>query len=285
MMERISSLKKKKNILNGVKVLVSSFIALIIMLPLIITFFAAVKDSAGIANTSPLLPPVPENFTLDNIREVLANRLLPYAVRNTFVIASVSILFNVIMGAVTAYILERFEFRFKKLIYMLFFAGMMVPTCITEISRFKIVQGLGLYNTLGAPILIYIASDLMQLYIYRQFIAKLPVSLDESALLDGCSYFKLFRKIIFPLLAPATATLVIIKTVGIINDMYVPYLYMPKSKLKTMTTFLMAYANAESGSWQKLAAAVIIILIPTLLIYILFQRKIMEGMAAGAVKE
>lgn len=67
--------------------------------------------------------------------------------------------------------------------------------------------------------------------------------------------------------------------------MYVPYLYMPKSKLKTMTTFLMAYANAESGSWQKLAAAVIIILIPTLLIYILFQRKIMEGMAAGAVKE
>lgn len=66
--------------------------------------------------------------------------------------------------------------------------------------------------------------------------------------------------------------------------MYVPYLYMPKSKLKTMTTFLMAYANAESGSWQKLAA-VIIILIPTLLIYILFQRKIMEGMAAGAVKE
>ena len=265
--------------------LVSSFIALIIMLPLIITFFAAVKDSAGIANTSPLLPPVPENFTLDNIREVLANRLLPYAVRNTFVIASVSILFNVIMGAVTAYILERFEFRFKKLIYMLFFAGMMVPTCITEISRFKIVQGLGLYNTLGAPILIYIASDLMQLYIYRQFIAKLPVSLDESALLDGCSYFKLFRKIIFPLLAPATATLVIIKTVGIINDMYVPYLYMPKSKLKTMTTFLMAYANAESGSWQKLAAAVIIILIPTLLIYILFQRKIMEGMAAGAVKE
>lgn len=122
-MERISSLKKKKNILNGVKVLVSSFIALIIMLPLIITFFAAVKDSAGIANTSPLLPPVPENFTLDNIREVLANRLLPYAVRNTFVIASVSILFNVIMGAVTAYILERFEFRFKKLIYMLFFCG------------------------------------------------------------------------------------------------------------------------------------------------------------------
>lgn len=127
---------------------------------------------------------------------------------------------------------------------------MLIPSFVTEIARFRIVQGLNLYNTLGAPITIYIAPDLMQLYIYRQFISGISVALDEAALLDGCSYFQLFRKIIFPMLAPATATVCIIKAIIIINDMYVPYLYMPKNKLRTLTTFLMNYANAQQGSLQ-----------------------------------
>ncbi|MEG2733115.1 MAG: ABC transporter permease subunit, partial [Clostridium sp.] len=156
---------------------------------------------------------------------------------------------------------------------------------VTEIARFKIVNGLHLYNSLGAPIVIYVASDLMQLYIYRQFISTLPVSLDESALLDGCSYFTLFTKIIFPLLAPATATVVIIKAIVIINDMYIPYLYMPANRLKTLTTFLMNYANAQQGSWQLLAAGIIIVMLPTILIYMFFQKYILAGIAAGAVKE
>lgn len=81
----------------------------------------------------------------------------------------------------------------------LFFAGMLIPTFVTEIARFKIINGLMLYNSLGAPIVIYVASDLMQLYIYRQFISTLPTSW-TSALLDGCDYFGLFWRIIFPLL-------------------------------------------------------------------------------------
>ena len=144
---------------------------------------------------------------------------------------------------------------------------------------------MGLYNTLGAPIVIYVASDLMQLYIYRQFISTIPAALDESALLDGCSYFGVFARIIFPLLAPATATVVIIKAITIINDMYIPYLYMPKNKLRTLTTFLMDYANAQQGSWQTLAAGIIVIMLPTILIYVFFQRYILAGIAAGAVKE
>ncbi|MCQ5146822.1 ABC transporter permease subunit, partial [Enterocloster bolteae] len=95
----------------------------------------------------------------------------------------------------------------------------------------------------------------------RQFISTLPVSLDECALLDGCGYFGLFTRIIFPILAPATATVVIIKAINIINDMYIPYLYMPKNQLRTLTTFLMDYANAQHGSWQSLAAGIIIVML------------------------
>lgn len=216
---------------------------------------------------------------------MLSNKYLWIGFKNTLIILGISLFFNVLFGTITAYILERFEFRGKKIVIGLFFLGMLIPSFVTEIARFRIINTLGLYNTLGAPITIYIASDLMQLYIYRQFISGLPVALDEAALLDGCSYFGLFWKVIFPLLAPATATVCIVKAIVIINDMYIPYLYMPKNQLRTLTTFLMNYANAQQGSWQTLAAGIIIIMVPTIILYLFFQKYILAGVTAGAVKE
>lgn len=258
---------------------------LIVVAPIILTLFAALKTKGDMIKTSPLLLPPLDRITLDNFKQVLSDKYLLIGFKNTGIILVVSLLFNVMIGTITAFILERFDFRFKKFVFAMFFLGMLIPTFVTEIARFKIVNGLGLYNTIGAPIIIYVASDLMQLYIYRQFISTLPVSLDESALLDGCGYFGLFTKIIFPLLAPATATVVIIKAITIINDMYIPYLYMPKNKLRTLTTFLMNYANAQKGSWQQLAAGIIIVMVPTVMLYLFFQKYILAGIASGAVKE
>lgn len=231
------------------------------MLHVCLTVFAAFKTWGDMVNTSPLaLPPQP---TLENFKEVLTDKYLLIGLKNTVLILVISLFFNILLGTITAYIIERLDFRFKNAVVALFFIGMLVPTFVTEIARFKIINGLGLYRTIGAPILIYVASDLMQLYIYRQFLSNLSTSLDESALLDGCNYFQLFTKIIFPLLAPATATVAIIKSITIINDMYIPYLYMPGNKQKTLTTFLMDYSNAQQGSWQTLAAGIVIIMLPT----------------------
>lgn len=256
-----------------------------VVVVILLTLFASLKSGADMVNTSPLaLPPI-ERITFSNFERVLSDRNLYVGLRNTVVILAISLVFNVAFGTVTAYIIERFNFRFKGFVVSLFFLGMLIPTFVTEISRFRIISGLGLYNTLAAPIVIYVASDLMQLYIYRQFISKISVSLDESAILDGCSYWGLFVRIIFPLLKPATATVCIIKSITIINDMYIPYLYMPKTKLRTLTTYLMNYANAQQGSWQTLAAGIIVIMLPTVLLYIFFQKYILAGVVAGAVKE
>ena len=276
---------KRRTMEQGLKQILCMGMVLIVLAPILLTLFAAFKTKADMVNTSPLLLPPMERITLSNFQKVVGDKYLLIGFKNTGIILAVSILFNVLFGTITAFILERFEFKLKKVIMSLFFLGMLIPSFVTEIARFKIINSIGLYNTLGAPIVIYVASDLMQLYIYRQFISTLPVSLDESALLDGCSYFGLFTRIIFPLLEPATATVVIIKAITIINDMYIPYLYMPKNKLRTLTTFLMNYANAQQGSWQKLAAGIIIIMLPTILIYIFFQKYILAGIAAGAVKE
>lgn len=276
---------KQRTLQQIVKQVICLCMVSIVLAPILLTLFAAFKTKADMVNTSPLLLPPLSRVTTDNFQKVLGDKYLLIGFKNTGIILVFSIFFNVLFGTITAFILERFQFRFKKLIMSLFFLGMLIPSFVTEIARFKIINGLGLYNTLGAPIVIYVASDLMQLYIYRQFISTLPVSLDESALLDGCSYFGLFTRIIFPLLAPATATVVIIKAITIINDMYIPYLYMPKNKLRTLTTFLMNYANAQQGPWQNLAAGIIIIMLPTIVIYLFFQKYILAGIAAGAVKE
>lgn len=275
----------KRTASQVMKQIICICMVIIVVLPILLTLFAALKTKTAINTTSPLAFPGMDEITFENFERVLTDKYLWIGFKNTLIILAVSLLFNVLFGTVTAYILERFNFRGKKLVISLFFLGMLIPSFVTEIARFKIINGIGLYNTLGAPIVIYVASDLMQLYIYRQFISGLPVALDEAALLDGCSYFGLFRKVIFPLLLPASATVCIIKAITIINDMYVPYLYMPNNKLRTLTTFLMNYANAQQGSWQTLAAGIIIIMIPTIILYLFFQKYILAGVTAGAVKE
>lgn len=275
----------KKVIQQIIKQIICICMVIIVMAPILLTLFAALKTKTDMANTSPLLLPSFDRITFENFEKVLTDKYLLLGFRNTGIILIVSLIFNVMFGTITAFIIERFQFKGKKIVVALFFIGMLIPTFVTEIARFQIIQRLHLYNTIGAPIVIYVASDLMQLYIYRQFISGISVALDEAALLDGCSYFGLFVKIIFPLLAPATATVCIIKAINIINDMYIPYLYMPKNKLRTLTTFLMNYANAQQGSWQTLAAGIIIIMIPTIALYVFFQKYILAGVAAGAVKE
>lgn len=266
------------------KYVLSVFLILIVFTPLLVTIVSSLKIPGSLDAQSPLWI-APNQVTLDNYVKVFKEKYLLRAFINTIKIVIVSIFFNILIGSITAYCLERFEFRFKKVIYILFYLAMMVPTNIVEIARFQVIRGMGLYNTLGAPIIIYIAANLMQLYIYRQFIGEISVSLDESAMLDGCGYFRMFSQIIFPLLTPATATLMIIKTVSIVNDMYIPYLYMSKNQNKTLTTFLMRYAGAKQNSWPLLAAGIIVVAVPTVLLYVFFQKYIIEGIMAGAVKE
>ncbi|MFD0619085.1 carbohydrate ABC transporter permease [Paenibacillus sp. GCM10027629] len=257
-------------------------ICLIIFIPLLITLFASFKTSMEIGSEFSLKPPA--NFDFENYGVVLDKGKFLQGFGNSMFLVAVSVVINALLGTMTAYAINRFDFRLKKIILGLFVAGMIMPGMITEISRFTVIKNLGLYNTIWAPIVIYAAANLVQLYIYTQFINGIPKELDESAMLDGCSYFSVFNKMIFPLLLPATATLGIIKAVDVMNDMYVPYLYMPSSSLRTLTTTLMYFSSSKFGSWDYLSAAIILVMLPTLLIYLLFSKYIFKGIVAGAVK-
>ena len=161
----------KRLTIQALKQIICLGMVVIVLAPILLTLFAALKTKADMATTSPLLLPPLERITFENFKEVLFDKYLLIGFRNTGIILVVSLVFNVLFGTITAFIIERFDFFGKKLVVALFFVGMLIPTFVTEIARFQIIQGLHLYNTLGAPVIIYVASDLMQLYIYRQFIS------------------------------------------------------------------------------------------------------------------
>lgn len=281
----VSRKRSKFNLTTLFSYILLSGIVIIVFVPLILVLSASFKTGAQIGNEFPLKLPSIKNLYLENYKTVFTRGKILLGFKNSLILVMISVVLNALIGAMTAYTLQRFNFKFKKVVLALFTLGMVVPSYVTEIARFPIIRNIGAYNTLAAPIIIYAATDLMQLYIFTQFIDKIPASLDESAMIDGCSYFGVFFKVILPLLAPATATLAIIKAVEVMNDMYIPYLYMPSAKLRTATTTLMAFSSSQFGSWETLSAAIVVIMLPTIIIYLIFQKYIFEGIVAGAVKE
>ena len=255
----------------------------IVLFPLAITIFASLKTPMELGSLSPLTPP--PSFSADNYIKVLKLGGIFRSFINTLILVVVSLLANTFLASSVAYCLNRFDFKLKKLIFFVFLMGMIVPTHITEISRFGIIKTLGLFNTRGAAILIYAGADMMQVYVYLQFMKQIPLSLDESASIDGLPLPLVYWKIILPLQIPAMATLGILKMVDIMNDMYIPFLYMPSTKLKTLTTNLMAaFAHPQLGMWNNLSAAIIVVMLPVTILYLVFQKQVMRGIMSGAVK-
>lgn len=254
-----------------------------VLMPLFTLVLASFKTPMEIAQGSPF--DLPQRLNLKNYFNAFRQAKMATAFKNSMILSLTSVALNIILGTMTSYVLIRHDFKMKKFIMAMFMFAMVLPFYTTEIARFNIIKGLGLYNTLLAPLIIYIGTDMMQIYIYAQYIEKIPYSLEEAAMLEGASFLQIFTKVIFPLLLPASATLGIIKFVEVINDMYIPYLYMPSSKLKTLSTSLMMFAGQRNMDWGKLSSAIILVMIPTMAVFIIFQKAIIEGITQGAVKE
>ncbi|QMV44209.1 carbohydrate ABC transporter permease [Cohnella cholangitidis] len=263
--------------------LLFAFISVIVLFPILINVLTAFKSPGDLMSSSPLA--LPKTWSFDNLKTAFEKGNMLIGFKNTGILVLVSVFLNTILGAMTAYVLNRFDFRFKKVIMGMFIVAMVVPFYTTEVARFQIIKSFGLYDSLGAPLLIYAGTDLLQIFIFLQFIEKISSQLDESAMIDGASYVSIFTRILFPLLLPASATLGIIKAVDIMNDMYIPYLYMPSKELHTLSTSLMSFVGQRASSFEQLSAAILIVLIPTLLLYLFLQRYVFSGITAGAVKE
>jgi multiple sugar transport system permease protein len=258
-------------------------VSLAMVVPLVVVVFTSLKTHEEAAVSNPLSPPH-DWFNLHNYAVAFTDgRMLPAFLNTTFILV-ISVVGNIIVGSMAAYAIDRFEFRFKKLVLVLFLLATLVPSVTTQVATFQVIDTLGLFNTRWSAIALYMGTDILSIYIFLQFIRGIPVSLDESARLDGASSFTIYRRIILPLLRPAIATVVIIKGIFVYNDFYVPFLYMPSSDLGVVSTSLFRFKGPFGAQWEAISAGAILVILPTLAVFLALQRLIYNGMTSGSTK-
>ncbi|WP_329333577.1 carbohydrate ABC transporter permease [Streptomyces sp. NBC_00663] len=257
---------------------------IIVLLPLGVVFLTSLKTDKEMTGGSGALtfPDDPLNF--HNYVTAFQDGRMLSAFGHTAFILVFAIAGTVLIGSMTAYAIDRFTFRFKKLVVALFLLAALVPGVTTQVATFQIVNGFGMFDTLWAPIALYMGTDIVSIYIFLQFVRSIPVSLDESARLDGANAFTIYRKIIFPLLKPAIATVVIVKGITVYNDFYIPFLYMPSQDLGVISTSLFRFKGPYGAHWETISAGAIVVILPTLIVFLALQRYIYNGFTRGATR-
>ena len=258
--------------------------AFIILFPLSILLFGSFMTLDEFSSSQGWR--LPNSFLyLANYQEAIKEGHLIKSFVVTFTIIIISIFFSIFIGSMVAYVYHRFDFRFKKTLLFAYFLVSAVPIVVTQVGTFNIMTTLNLYNTIWAPILLYIGADVTMIYLYLQNMDQIPVELDQAAMMDGASYFKIYRHVIFPMLVPATTTVSLLKMLSIYNDFYIPYLYMPSSDLPTISTAIFRFVGPYQTNWPLICAFIIISMVPMLIVYLWLQKYIEKGLSQGSVKE
>lgn len=257
--------------------------SLFALVPIIVIVFASMKTGTEYANTGPLVPP--ENWlNFGNFVTAFVKGKMLLGFANTAFILVISVTATILLGSMAAYALDRFEFRFKAGVFALFLMATLVPTVTTQVATYQVVNFFQLVNTHWAAIVLFAGTDIISIYIFVQFMQSIPKSLDEAAMLDGASRFGVYWRVILPLLSPAIATVVIIKGVAIYNEFYVPFLYLPSSELAVISTSLSRFQGPFGAQWEVIAAGIMIVIVPTLIVFLLLQKYIYNGVTSGATK-
>ena len=254
------------------------------LIPLVVVLLTSLKTSAEADSGGGALDPPSNWLNFSNYGTAFRDGHMLSALGNTVFILVFSIVGTVIIGSMTAYAIDRFKFRFKKVVVALFLLATLVPAVTTQVATFQVINFFGLFDTRWSAIVLYMGTDIVSIYIFLQFIRTIPVALDEAARLEGANSFTIYRKIIFPLLKPAIATVVIIKGITTYNDFYIPFLYMPDDNLGTMSTALFRFKGPFGAHWEDICAGAILVTVPTFIIFIVLQRFIYNGFTSGAVK-
>lgn len=204
-------------------------------------------------------------------------------------INSVIVMICVLIGAVLigtqlAYVLNRFQFPGNGLIRNLFLFASLLPGVAMQVTVYQIMHDLGFINHLYGYIIMMMGTDIISIYIFIQYMENISVSLDESAIIDGASYFTIYWKIMLPLLKPAIVTSCILKGVSVYNEYYSANLYLNKDGLRTIAISLYTFTGPLGNQYNLICAGVIISMLPSLLVFVLCQKQIYSGITAGAVK-
>lgn len=260
------------------------FFSFAAVLPIVSCVITAFKTDYEYQNTNVMV--LPESwFNFENFVTAFNKANMGKGFINSAIILVCVLVASVFIGTQLAYVLNRFKFPGNNLIRNLFLFASLLPGIAMQIAVYEVMYNLGFINSLLGYIVMMCGTDVISIYIYIQFFENIDNSLDESAIVDGASYFTIFYKILLPLLKPAIVTSCILKGVGTYNEYYSANLYLQdKQKLPTVATSLYTFVGPLGSKYNLICAGVIISLLPALIVFITCQKQIYSGLTAGAVK-
>ena len=275
--------KIKRNAVKGLKYLslcVFSFLALLPLYTVLITAFKT-EEEYRTGNIMAL----PHHWHFENFVEAFKFANMGKAfLYSTIILVSVLVI-TTILGTQMGYVLSRFKNRANTWTRNLFLFCALIPGIAMQISVYQIMYKLHLINSLIGYIILMAGIGVVEVTIYVQYFDSIDIALDESAILDGASYFRTFYSILLPMVRPAMVTTCILKGVATYNEFYLASLYLQDThKYVTVPTSLYSFVGPYSAKYTLICAGVVISAIPALVLFVLCQKQIYSGIAAGAVK-
>lgn len=273
--------KKKLRILIGdIAGLAVAFVLYVV--PFLFVLLNALKDRK---EANKLRMTLPSEYHFENFITVITDNhyQLLVAFKNSFIITQGTVALLIITGSLAGYVLQRRRDRLTGALNKIVMMGLMLPTAI--IPTIWVLKGFHIYKTFTSIILLEVALNIsFTIMLYQGFMDTVPVELEEAAYIDGATPVGTFCRVIFPLLKPVTASVVIINAISVFNDFTTPLYFFPGADNVTVQLTLYNYLGKFSNSYNLLFADVLLIIIPMLILFLIFNRRIVEGMTAGSVK-
>lgn len=265
------------------KYLVLVIACLLVILPLAVVFLGSFKTHRDYLTSG--IFELPKEWRFENYTTAFIRGNVLTGLKNTGIILLFTCAGSLMLGSMAAFVIQRFDTLLSRIVKGAFLVAMLMPGIAMQVTVFRIVDTLGLYDTLAAPIVLGIGTDIISLYLFMQYLSQISVSIDESAIVDGASYPRIYFSIILPLLSPAMITVLLMKFIAVYNDFYTANLYMPSERLGVVSTALYRFMGPYGSKWEIIFAGIIICVIPTLVVFLSLQKYIYSGLVRGAIKE
>lgn len=256
-------------------------ITIISLIPLVLILFNALKTSKAASDMNLKLPTFP--IPVENFSTVIERGKLATSFINSCVYSIGSVILCAILAAAASYALCRNKTKLNRIIYMFIILGITMP--INYVALMKVMSALHLMNSMLGIVLLYTAMQLpFSVFLLHGFVARIPVELDEAAVIDGCSPIRIFIYIIFPLLKPALATVVVLTFLNTWNEFVSPLYFLSSSSKWPMTLSVYNFFGMYFKDWNLVCSDIMLTSLPVIVVYLLGQKYIVSGMTAGAVK-
>lgn len=258
------------------------FFCLTYLFPFLWLFYNSLKDRTQFSVSVFALPDPP---TLYAYKHIFGSKEVYSAIWNSVYNTLISLVFIVGVSFVIAYFLSRYNFKGKKLIYGFFLVGMLIPVHALLIPLYIEWKALGLTNSFFALIPAYITFALpISIYLYDSYMKSIPRSIEEAAFVDGATMPQIMMKIMFPICRPITGTVLILNFMSLWNEFSFALVLNSKAEFRTIPVWLTTFQGQYSGNMPVRITAMLIGSLPIIIMYLFFREKMMEGMAAGAIK-